>query len=560
MNANKIFSFILIFGGLLSCKNNKFASDSSDPSLGPDPLFKYAWHLSNTGQSVFATASAKSGIDLNILNVWSQGYEGSGVLIQVSDDGVEDTHEDLTSNFAYTNQSKNYILSSPFTSTTARPSVAADNHGTSVSGLIAAAASNGKGSRGVAAKAKLLSANFLSNSVSQTQSKYLDQASGDFDISNMSWGIRQNTILPVDTSYSAQLKTMVTTKRGGKGTIFVKSSGNDFAVDCNGSSTTCIGNANFDPDNVIPYLVVVAAINASGDISSYSSPGSSVWVSSFGGEFGSDSPAMLTTDRTGCNEGYAKSSNSTAFEKGSSSENSNCNYTSTFNGTSAAAPVLTGVIALLLEANPNLTWRDVKYILAKTATVDNPATGSINHPISTVPVGYVWEQKWVTNAANFKYQNWFGFGRVNTNEAVALAKSFISSPVNLGTYTETNWAHANTGLSLGIPDNDANGVTNVINVAQNLTVEAVQIQVAITHADISELAIELTSPSGTKSILVNARNSLTGIANLTTETFLTNAFYQENSAGNWTLRVVDAKAATTGTVTSFKLNIVGGSH
>lgn len=560
MNTNSRILLFLFFMSLFSCKANNFSADSANPALGPDPLFKYAWHLSNTGQQVFATAPAVSGIDLNLKTTWAQGIEGNGILVQVSDDGVEDTHEDLTSNFAYTSQSKDYTTSSPYTSTTARPPASSDTHGTSVSGLIAAGASNAKGSRGVAGRAKLISANFLASSVTQTTEKYLDQASGDFDISNMSWGIRQNTIFPVDTSYNSQLKSMITNKRGGKGTIFVKSSGNDFTVDCNGLSSTCIGNSNFDSDNVLPYIIVVAALNASGDISSYSSPGSDIWVSSFGGEFGSDSPAMLTTDRMGCTDGYSKSTKTASFEKGTSDENSSCNYTSTFNGTSSAAPVLTGAIALLLEANPSLTWREVKYVLAKTAKVDNFVTGSISHPISTMPSGYVWEQKWITNAANFKYQNWFGFGRIDVDAAVALAKSFTTTPSNLGTFTETNWAHANTGLSLAIPDNSATGVTNVLNVAQNLTVEAVQIQVAITHADISELAIELTSPSGTKSILVNARNSLTGIANYTTEVFLSNAFYQEPSLGNWTVKVVDAKAGNTGTVTAFKLNIFGGSH
>src|SRR5262249_15138039 len=43
------------------------------------------------------------------------------------------------------------------------------------------------------------------------------------------------------------------------------------------------------------------------------------------------------------------------------------NYTSRFNGTSAAAPLVTGVIALMLEANPNLTYRDVQEILVRSS-------------------------------------------------------------------------------------------------------------------------------------------------------------------------------------------------
>jgi subtilisin-like proprotein convertase family protein len=564
MEKNKIaqsfFYFLIAVGTVTGCSGGKFSANSLGSSV--DPLLKYAWHLSNTGQKVFATTPAVSGYDLNLQNTWSQKIYGKGVLVQISDDGLEDTHEDLTENFSYLNQSKNYTLSSPFTATTAPPQASDDNHGTCVAGLVAAAGWNTVGSRGVAPKARLLIANFLSGNVTQTQPKYLDQASGDFDFSNMSWGITQNTLDLIDTSYSAQLKTMATTKRGGKGALFVKASGNDYAVLCNGSSSTyCLGNSNFDSDNTNPYIIVVAAMNSLGQSASYSSPGSDLWISSFGGEFGDDSPAMLTTDRMGCSKGYSVSTESSAFEKGASAENKNCNYTSTFNGTSSAAPTLTGVIALLLEANPALTWREVKYILAKTATVDNYVTGSIAHPLSyTMPTGYEWEQKWITNAAQFKFQNWFGFGRVNVDAAVTLAKSFITTPFNLGTYTETNWADANTGLSTAIPDFSATGATSTLNITTDLTVEAVQIQLTVTHSDISELAVELTSPAGTKSILINGRNSLTGISGFTGETFLSNAFYQESSLGNWTLKVVDTKTGTTGTLNSFKINFFGGAH
>lgn len=553
------FSFA-VFGLTSSCSKSSFISESS--TFQADPLFKYAWHLNNTGQTVFASTPATAGFDLNLTNTWKQQLYGKGVQIQISDDGLEDSHEDLKANFPYLNQSKDYTLSSPYTSTVAAPISADDNHGTAVAGLVAAVGWNNSGSLGVAPKAHLTIANFLSGSVSQTTAQYLDQASGDFDISNMSWGIRQNTISPIDLTYSAQLKSMVTTKRNGKGALFVKAAGNDFAVHCNGSTTAyCIGNSNFDGDNVLPYIIVVAALNAQGQPASYSSVGPDIWISSLGGEFGDDTPAMLTTDRTGCTYGYANSAKSTSFDKGTTAENTTCNYTSTFNGTSSAAPVLTGVIALLLEANSNLTWREVKYILAKTATVDTYATGDLPHPLSSaLPSGYVWEQKWITNAAQFKYQNWFGFGRVNVDAATELAKSSITTPISLGTFTETDWAHANTGLNTAIPDNSATGATSTLNVATDLTVEAVQIKVSVTHADISELALELTSPSGTKSILVNARNSLTGIADYVDDVFISNAFYQESSAGNWTLKVIDAKAANSGTLTSFSLNIFGGAH
>ncbi|MBC7740697.1 MAG: S8 family serine peptidase [Bdellovibrionaceae bacterium] len=558
---SKIFSALLSVGLIAGCSLRTFTSDFYSDAIA-DPLMKYAWHISNVGQAVFAPTPGVAGYDLNLLSTWNNRIYGNGILIQVSDDGIEDTHEDLSANFSYLNISKNYTLPSPYTATTARPIATTDDHGTAVAGLIAAVGWNKVGTRGVAPRAHLSIANFVSDGVTQSTAKLLDQASGDYDISNMSWGSTQNNIGVLDTSYNAQLRTMVTTKRSGKGTLFIKAAGNDFAVLCNGSTTAyCVGNANFDPHNVIPYLISVAAMNAKGDSSTYSSPGPAIWISAPGGEFGDDSPAMLTTDLSGCTLGRSKSSATKAFEKGAVAENANCNYSSVFNGTSSAAPTVSGVVALLLEANPALTWRDIKYILAKTATVDNFATGTIPHPQSlSLPTGYTWEQKWITNAAQFKYHNWRGFGRVNTAAAITLANRLITFPTALGTFTETNWVNSNTGLTSAIPDNSATGVTDTLTVVTALTIEAVQIKVDITHADISELALELTSPGGTKSILVNARNSLKGITNYTGETFISNAFYQEPSAGVWTLRVIDAKAGITGTLTSFKLNFFGGAH
>lgn len=543
-----------------SCTRSAFTANSS-VSTG-DPFLKYAWHLSNSGQKVFAAVAGTAGFDMNLTTTWRTGIIGSGVQIQVSDDGLDDTHEDLKANFPYLNESKNYTISSPFLSTIAAPISADDNHGTAVAGLIAAVGNNGLGAVGVAPGASLTIANFLSTAVSQSLAKELDQASGNFDISNMSWGFPQYELTPVEPTYEAQLKSMVTTKRGGKGAIFVKAAGNEFVTYCNGStSLPCVGSSNFDGDNVLPYLIVVAALSAKGEQSSYSSNGSDIWISAFGGEYGDDSPAMLTTDRTGCSAGYSVSGETPAFDGGTNGENPTCSYTSKFNGTSSAAPTLTGAVALLLEANPNLTWREIKYILATTATVDGYTTGAQTHPLGlTLPTGYDWDQKWITNAAQFRFHNAFGFGRVNVDAAVTRALSLPTSPLALGTYTETNWAHANTGLSTAIPDNSATGASSILNVATALTVEAVQIKVSATHADISELALELTSPSGTRSVLVPALNALTGIPNFVNDVFLTNAFYQETTVGNWTLKIIDAKTGNSGTLTSFSLNFYGGAH
>ena len=220
---------------------------------GEDPLFSYAWHLLNVGQIVFAQEAGTTGNDLNLQEAWRDQFFGQGIQIRISDDGIEDSHEDLHNNYNYSNQSRNYLLPYPYVSRDAPPSGEGDNHGTSVAGLAAALGWNSLGSRGVASQASIACANFLSDSVTQTSAKQVDQASGDFDISSMSWGVSQNSISSPDSNYEAQLRYAITNKRNGRGANFVKAAGNDFVVLCNNSSSAyCIGNSNFD--QTIPIL------------------------------------------------------------------------------------------------------------------------------------------------------------------------------------------------------------------------------------------------------------------------------------------------------------------
>jgi subtilisin-like proprotein convertase family protein len=543
-----------------NCAKSGFVAAGSDLANG-EPFYEMAWHLQNKSQKVFADNAGITGVDLNLQQSWSMGLTGEGVRILVSDDGVEDFHEDLHSNYVYGGFSKNYSKESPYFSETAPPLAANDNHGTSVAGLIAAAV-NGKGSMGVAPRASIVAANFLSDVVDFSESIMLDQARGPFDIFNMSWGRTQNTLSVTPSILVTQFKSGTTTGRSGKGSIYIKSAGNDFLVPCNDSSADrCVGNANFDDDNISPYTIIVSSLNGKNNPASYSSIGSNIWISSFGGEYGgeqvNDLPAMVTTDRMGCSSGYSQkySSSRVSFNKGAAG-NYDCNYNVSFNGASAAAPVLSGAVALILQANPNLSWRDVKFILAKTAVPVNYATiGSFAHPLNEpVPPGAVWENAWIENKAGFKFHNWHGFGRVDVDVAVNLAKSYTSS---FGPLQETNWAHQISGVSLAVPDFNGAGVSSTIDVDSNLKLEAVQLKISVTHTDISSLALELISPSGTKSILVNMNNSLRGITNYSNNVFLSNAFYGESSAGEWTLRVIDGRTGSTGTLTSWSLNFFG---
>ena len=245
----------------------------------------------------------------------------------------------------------------------------------------------------------------------------------------------------------------VTNGRDGKGVIYVKSAGNDwyyFDPDFEGGKYIYCGetampgvfsermscsDTSYEGAHNFPYSIIVAALHAgnyaSQEKSTYSTPGASMWVSAFGGEGGYWHPTITTTDNSSCSKGYVADSNPdydpTLNNQGNHPDNPNCNYTASFNGTSSAAPMVAGVVALMLEKNPNLTWRDVKHILATTSV---PIDLSMSKTISSIT-----QYSWVTNAAGYKHHSWYGFGKIDAAAAVSAASSYTAG--SLGTFVTT---------------------------------------------------------------------------------------------------------------------------
>jgi len=550
-----------------------------------DPLATQQWHLKNTGQNAFADGVGIAGFDINVEPVYSTfGFTGSGVITAVVDTGLEIAHEDLNANVVV-GGSWNFNNSTTDPTSTATTG----DHGTEVSGLIAMAR-NTAGGIGVAPRARLKGFNFLSSTQSQTI--FIDSLggstaspnSGDVFVFNQSFGVTLPVPqdIPVDPMDEAQYLSGVTNLRGGKGALYVKAAGNGFrdtgqtrncsvapVSNCcfaNAAGLSC-ENANFDPANTLPYQVVVGAVNADGIKASYSTAGSAIWVSAPGGEFGLNAsvapgfsaiayePAMVTTDQSGCVIGASTTNrnNGSTFNNGVA-PNSSCNYTNQMNGTSSATPVTAGTIALILEANPALTWRDVKQILASTARQIDAARPALN--IALTGGSYVAEPVWTTNAAGFKFHNWYGFGMVDASAAVNMARTYTLG--QLGTFVDTGFIASPT-LSLAIPDNSVTGATNTLTVPGTpvQVIEAVQISVSATHTYSGDLGIELTSPSATRSVLKNIRDGFDSSADLNGMVLLSNAFYGENPAGTWTIKIVDGNPGDTGTLTSWKIRVFG---
>ena len=536
-------------------------------AVNGDPLRKYAWHLNNTGQRNFAFTSGVSGNDINADPVYAKGITGNGIKVAVSDSGVEINHDDLYQNSLAT-EHRNFSISSPFYGTPT-PS---DFHGTAVASLISAKGWNNEGSMGVAPNSKFAGFQFLQSDFST--SVLIEQASGDFDVFNYSYGDEYHYDTRSDSSYLEHLRHKAKNGRGGKGSVFVKSAGNEFYVK---SGPLCVShNANAPFENESPYILIAGAVNADGVKSSYSSAGSNLWVSAPGGELGYADPAIMAADLPTCFKGRAKaqSSPTNTFEDGHT-ENPLCNYTSVMNGTSAAAPIVSGVVALIMEANPSLTQREIKHILAITAKkidsssdTSHPSThGHFSGCANLSLAGHSYEQGWVSNAAGHSFNNYYGFGLVDADAAVTEAQtpgSWHPLPTLIETNPYFNEGSLSSSPNASIPDEDPAGVTDTITLSatsgrnSDFVVESVQVEVSVTHAWSGEVGVELISPSGTKSILLNINNSFLVEQDSNLNMVLTShAFYGEAGIGNWTIKVIDAAKNDTGTLTNWKLNVLG---
>ncbi len=505
---------------------------------GLDPLLSQQWHLENTGQKAYSQSSGTAGEDLNIpTSLWNQ-VTGQGVKVAVLDTCIDYAHPDLAANLDQTN------------SVDFSQSTKTGDHATSVAGIIAAERNNGRGGSGIAPEASILGFSILNsdNSYSNWEKALgkVGEPSENVDIFNQSFGYAKvSQVYSYDTSFHSFYKWGVENLRDSKGSLYFKSAGNYYenygnvcgssGVQANANNLPC-QNANMDPDNNIPYNMIVSALNAKGISSSYSSTGSSVVFSAPGGEYGVNNPAIIAPTDLDNN----------------SSVDGESGYTSKFNGTSSASPMAAGVAALILEKKSALGWRDVRHIMITTADkVDD------THPASTLNVNgsdITTEPAWQNNGAGYHYHNWYGFGRINAQAAVTAAGSYGSNMA-----TQQIKTLASGTLNQAIPDNSATGSSHTLTVApgNDLTVESVQVKLTLSHTYVSDLQIQLTSPSGMVSVLMTPRNAMGTAVTNQELVLLSQAFYGEDSLGDWTLEVFDTNSGDTGTLHSWSMTVYG---
>lgn len=508
------------------------------PTGASDPLYPQQWHLKNTIQV---------GQDANVEPAWTSTCgadtcRGNGVRIAVVDDGLEIAHEDLAANVV-AGQSWNYVT----LTTNPTHAFASSAHGTSVGGVAGARDSNALGGAGVAPRAGLVGYNLLENFTGTNEADSMTRNGANVAVSSNSWGAPDGTGEHVASSatWRTAINTGLSTGRGGRGTIYVWAAGNGHPDD----------NSNQDGQANNRGVIAVAALTDSGVQASYSERGANLWVSAPSGNFCSNSRTTVTTDRTGA-AGY--NNNGTSTISPSYPELPDGNYTKCFNGTSSATPVVSGAVALILQANPNLGWRDVRLILAETAR-QNDSGNSAD--------GIGWQTGAATPAGgakpNYLFHHNYGFGVINAGAAVARAKTWTNVGAELAPCTV-----ARSGVN--VPIADSPGGTTLGPIAQDTAavagcginrIEFVEVTFTSNHTYAGDLQIDLISPAGKRSRLAERMNGCTGACTpYSSWVFGSGVHIGEAANGAWRLEVRDGFPADTGNISSWTLTIRGRAN
>ena len=491
---------------------------------------------------------------INLRAVWEQNITGSGVRVRVNDDGVNIDHAEFVDHY---DADASCDIIYPINT----------GHGTAVASIVLASADNDECSVGIAPDATLSVCNVFINDRSDT---FLADKIDMYDISQNSYGtpacrvikegrdlIAERELQPCPFSFedgvivspcsicdfsaatpSTECESAISAHctyyyeqdvtgclqflelllpdgcdypylstadadslvqgildgRGGKGIIYVFAAGNAFNT---GEDTNLKGFTNSR------FVITVGAVGKDGIHSSYSTPGASLFLAGPGGDHENISNHITANFEGGCRDAGV--------------------------GTSFAAPVVSGVIALVLQVNPNLTWRDVQGILVQTSRHLAPADPN--------------DETKVTNDAGFTHSNLVGFGVPDASAAVEAAKTWELWPAEKMLMGESGV------LGLIIVDDPSQTVTTTVNMTPTTAgfiTESVEVYISLQHFSRGDLEVILTSPQGTASILhPGQRPENTVLDEDERWKLLTVRSWGESVEGDWTLSIRDISAGDT---------------
>ena len=456
-------------------RRGQLHDDFNDPQYGA----QWHWHDAEVG--------------LELPGAWQRGYTGAGVTISILDDGLDYQHPDLVHGYSHE-------LSYDINGQRKVPELQhADVHGTMAAGLAAGRGNNGVCGLGASHRARIAAVRLVSRATTDAEeAQGISYGAPEVDVYSASWG-------PVDDGRRLEgpghlaleaLEAVVNGHRlhphlhgrNGKGAIYVWAAGNGRAAG---------DNCNYDGWANSRLTVTIAAMTDSAQPTLYSESCSALLATapSSGGR-----RAITTSDIRG--------------RAGQSS--GDC--VRGFSGTSAVAPMVAGIVGLMLQANPELGWRDVQHILVHSSTPVASDLGQLN-------------------TAGLYYSHRFGFGLINATAAVVAAERYAATR-----YTAAPADALEYCVQLDEPVPDGSSVEQTIQVPENRRLEHVEVRLSVEHPHRGELEVSLHGPTTggrqTRSQLADQHRDPN--PNYANWTLMTMAHWDELSAGEWTLTVGDA--------------------
>lgn len=502
-----------------------------------DPIYPKQWHLHHTGGSSLAPNS-----HVFAESAWDMTRGIRSVVVAIMDDSVDVNHPDFQGVgkiVAPRDFNDNDFL--PL------PGLPDDNHGTACAG-VAVAEENGVGAVGVAPGCALMplrTSGYLDDEAIEELFGWA-MTKGAAVIS-CSWGAAAVNF-PLSLRQRNALTRAAAEGRNGKGCVILFAAGNANRP-INGTL-----NERGWVDNVIqgatrwlngfavhPDVIAVSASTSFNRKAAYSNWGAEISVCAPSNnappgiglqevgyvytppEVRTDLAGLgvVTTDRVGAS-GYSAT-----------------NFADDFGGTSSACPLVAGVAALVLSANPELTAAEVRQVLQQTADkiVDLNPDPQFGFRKGTYENG--------------GRSDWFGYGKVNAFKAVQAAQQRQAPAL-----APSRQMQFQTMTSVAIPDNNPTGVTSIIQVAEAAVIRRIEAIVEVEHSFLGDLEIYLISPTNQSFLLqgrtLGRRTAYRGIYSLRTTPLLKRLLGQ-STQGRWQLKVTDNAPGDTGTLKSWQL-------
>ncbi|KAK6631280.1 hypothetical protein RUM44_005806 [Polyplax serrata] len=428
------------------------------------------WYL-NRGQ----------GLDMNVEGAWREGISGSGVVVTILDDGLEKNHPDLMANY---DPQASYDVNSHDEDPMPRyDPLDSNRHGTRCAGEVAAVANNSLCSVGVAFGASVGGVRMLDGDVTDAvEARSLSLNPQHIDIYSASWGPDDDgkTVDGPGELATRAFVEGVTKGRQGKGSIFVWASGNGGREH---------DNCNCDGYTNSIWTLSISSATENGFVPWYSEACSSTLATTYSSGSLNEKQIVTTDLRNKCTNGHT--------------------------GTSASAPLAAGICALALEANKDLTWRDMQHIVVRTAKPANLKSSD-----------------WKVNGVGRNVSHSFGYGLMDATAMVRLARSWKTVPEQHR--CEVLAPHRDKSIP---PRSKVILDLNVTECSGVNFLEHVQAKISLSSHQRGDIQIYLTSPAGTKSTLLARRPKDTSKNPFNSWPFMSVHTWGEMPFGIWQLEI-----------------------